>query len=288
MLKAAAVWVIYPMSWIFILFLYHLYHKDILLARDAWITLIAVLIIVYCSLEHLLPYQKRWSMTQQTLKVDLKYLVMNGTFLGMVSFVLSLFTISIANTSSGPASTFNLPVQVLMCFLLFEAIQYSIHRLMHESRGKLGRFLWRLHSIHHLPNRVYVLMHAVAHPLNQILLQTLAIVLPIWYMGYSESVVLLFLMVNSMHGLISHFNVDVRMGVANYLFIGPELHRQHHSAETDQSGNYGATLSLYDQWFGTFIYTPHHPPETLGIADTTKYPNYSRIGQALLYPFRSK
>ena len=95
----------------------------------------------------------------------------------------------------------------------------------------------------------------------------------------------MFLMINGMHGLISHFNVDIRMGVANYLFVGPELHRYHHSANVDESKNYGATLSIFDQLFGTFVYNPGKAPKELGVDPATGLPAYERFFAVLKLPF---
>ncbi|WP_165418153.1 sterol desaturase family protein [Rhizobium ruizarguesonis] len=55
-------------------------------------------------------------------------------------------------------------------------------------------------------------MHAVSHPFNAVLVQAFAIILPIWLMGYSPDTVLIFLVINAVHGIISHFNVDLRLG----------------------------------------------------------------------------
>lgn len=56
-------------------------------------------------------------------------------------------------------------------------------------------------------------MHAVFHPVNGVLIQALATTVPLWAMGYGPQAVAMFFMINGMHGLISHFNVDVRMGL---------------------------------------------------------------------------
>ena len=156
---------------------------------------------------------------------------------------------------------------------------------MHELPGRFGNFLWRVHVVHHLPPRVYVMMHAVFHPLNSMLIQPLAIILPIWLMGYDQRVVAMFLMINGLHGAISHFNVDIRAGWMNYLFIGPELHRYHHSADPSEGKNYGATLALYDLLFGTFVYRSGRPPAELGVDAAQNLPAYENTLQVLAVPF---
>ena len=129
-------------------------------------------------------------------------------------------------------------------------------------------------------------MHAVGHPLNTMIIQALAIILPIWIMGYTPEAVLVFLVVNAFHGIISHFNADMRMGWANYLFIGPELHRYHHSADVTEAMNYGATLSVWDQLFGTFVYRPEKRPSELGTDPQAALPDYRQVFTVLSLPFR--
>lgn len=225
-------------------------------------------------------------MSWRSFLADLKFIVGNNLTIAALSALLAMFTITISGDLSGPASNWSQPIQLVACLLIFEACNYTIHRFMHEGRGGFGRFLWRTHSVHHLPPRLYLVMHAVFHPINGIIIQGMVIVTPIWLMGYDQEVVVMFLIINGMHGLISHFNVDVRMGWANYLFIGPELHRYHHSANFNEAKNYGATLSIYDQLFGTFIYHPGVPPKELGVHPDTGLPEYERFIEVMTLPFR--
>jgi sterol desaturase/sphingolipid hydroxylase (fatty acid hydroxylase superfamily) len=179
-----------------------------------------------------------------------------------------------------------LALQVVAALLIFEAINYTVHRAMHEMRGPFGRFLWGTHAAHHLPPRLYLIMHAVFHPINAVIVQAGAITLPIWAMGYSAQAAAMFLMINGMHALISHFNVDVRAGWFNYLFITTETHRYHHAAAVCDAGNFGATLSVFDQLFGTFVYRPGLAPAELGVDPGARLPPYERFGAVLALPFR--
>ena len=158
---------------------------------------------------------------------------------------------------------------------------------MFEAPGRSGRFLWRVHAAHHLPEKLYVIMHAVFHPINAIFVQTLALTIPVLLMGYDQSVVTLFLMINGMHGLISHYNVDVRMGWMNYVFVGTELHRYHHSVDAAESKNYGATLPIFDQLFGTFVYKPGMPPKALGVDARAGLPAHEEYLKVLALPFKA-
>lgn len=279
-------WGLYPASWAALLFGFHRimgWGQD---PRMVWSQTTGALLVFYLVIEIMLPYQKRWAMTWASLWVDLRYVAFNGISVTAISAALGLATITIAGTHAGPASNWSIAAQLIAALLIFEAINYSLHRAMHELRGPVGRFLWRTHAAHHMPPRLYLLMHAVFHPLNAVIIQAGAIILPIWLMGYSPQAAAMFLMVNGMHGLISHFNVDVRAGWMNYIFVGTELHRYHHSAVVTDAGNFGATLSIFDVLFGTFVYRPGVPPRDLGVDPASGLPAYERFGAVLALPFR--
>jgi len=279
---------LYPLSWLWIILgLYGLLQIDAD-ARPAWIIITAPLLILYLVLEITLPLDRRWSMSWRSLPVDVFYIALAGASIAVVTTLLAMISITLAGWSGGPARDWPLWVQVPVLFIGFEFMNYHIHRAMHEMRGSLGKLLWRVHAAHHLPEGLYLLMHAVSHPLNAIVIQGLAIILPIWVMGYTPEAVLIFLVVNGFHGIISHFNVDVAMGWANYVFVGPELHRYHHSADVDEAKNFGATLSIFDQLFGTFVYRPDRLPAALGVSPDAGMPSYRRVLSVLALPVRSQ
>lgn len=286
-LRTWLAWSIYPASWLLVISLFGAALHGHLGLQTAWATSIVALITVYAGLERIVPYDAHWSMTWQTFKLDLKYVIPNAIFLLTTNWALGLVSISLAANRIGPAHDWPLWLQLVACLLVFEAMNYGFHRAMHEAPGGIGEFLKSVHVAHHLPERVYVVMHAVFHPLNALFIQIISMTLPIWLAGYDQRVVTLFLMINGMHGLISHFNVDVRMGLANYIFVGTELHRYHHSADLAEARNYGATLSIYDQLFGTFVYKPGVPPRRLGIADPSAAPPQSEVCAVLSLPFRT-
>lgn len=277
-------WGLYPASWAVLAFGFWRIAggQD---AKAVWIASSAVLAVTYLVVELALPYRRRWAMTWRSLATDLGYILVNGAAGAAVATALGWFAITTAGRVDGLASDWPVAAQVVACLLIFEGLNYAIHRAMHEMGGPLGRFLWRAHAAHHLPQRLYLVVHAVFHPINGMIVQALVIVLPIWAMGYGAKAVAIFFMINGMHGLISHFNADVRLGWANYLFIGPETHRYHHSADVKEALNYGNTLSVYDLLFGTFLYRPGVPPAALGVGGASGLPPYERIGAVLTLPF---
>lgn len=285
--RAAVRWGLYPLSWVVTLTGFYQINYTGADPRQVWMMCSGFLVVLYLLIEWQFPYEERWAMSFRSFLADLRFIAVNGAFMAGLTAALALLTITVSGDLTGPAQNWPLPLQVVVCLLVFEAINYVLHRAMHELKGPLGRFLWLSHAAHHLPPRLYLMMHAVFHPLNALFIQTLAIILPIWLMGYDQKAVTMFLMINGLHGLISHFNVDVRMGWLNYIFVGPELHRYHHSARIAESKNYGATLSIYDWIFGTFVYRPGIPPEDLGVMPDSGLPAYENTLEVLRLPFKA-
>lgn len=278
-------WGLYPASWLALLFGFHriiAWGQD---PRAVWGQTTGVLLLVYLAVEFLLPYQKRWSMTLASFAADVKFVIFNAGAVGVISAALAYLTITTSGLHQGPASDWPIAVQVVTALVIFEGVNYSLHRAMHQMGGPLGWFLWRSHAAHHLPPRLYLVMHAVFHPVNAVIIQALAITLPIWAMGYGPKAAAMFLMINGMHGLISHFNVDVRAGWFNYIFITTETHRYHHAALVADAGNFGSTLSIFDQLFGSFVYRPGIAPAELGVDPASGLPAYERFAAVMVLPF---
>ena len=177
-------------------------------------------------------------------------------------------------------------VGFVLTALTYEFLQYWFHRISHEGNGAFGRWLWRVHVAHHLPGGVYLIMHAVRHPLG-LVMSFIVMQGALILMGASQQSIFLLNSLMGLHGLISHFNVDVKAGIFNYLFVGPELHRFHHSAAPEESLNYGVLTPVWDLVFGTFYYRPDRTPDRLGVENTNDYPQSHEFLKVLALPFAS-
>jgi len=238
------------------------------------------------ALEMIYPLDRRWGITwRYFLKRDAVLAAVNMGTSALVTYGLLLLAIGTAESKHGVMTGQPLWLQVICGLLIFELLQYTVHRSMHLSNGPVTRFLWRTHAIHHLPQQLYLIMHIVFHPLNLVIVRLAVQLTPVWLLGFDPMAVFLYGSVIGLHGTISHLNFDLRMGWMNYLFVGPELHRYHHSAASHEAQNYGAALSIFDQLFGTFRYTPGRHPEALGLSEARGYPGQTQPFRSLLFPF---
>lgn len=242
---------------------------------------LALLLLV----EFLHPARPEWKMTWASFRRDLKYMAVNGGTAKLLRLGLGWLALDLSRFNTGLFTGMPMAVEFLGVVLTFEFFQYWYHRLSHEGQGRFGAWLWKVHVPHHLPDKVYLLMHPVGHPINFI--ASLAIVeLPLVVLGARQETLFLFNALMGLQGLVSHFNVHIKAGPLNYLLVGTELHRFHHSANLDEAKNYGVLTPVWDLAFGTFSYHPERLPDALGVCQPKDYPASSRIGQVLLLPFR--
>jgi sterol desaturase/sphingolipid hydroxylase (fatty acid hydroxylase superfamily) len=176
---------------------------------------------------------------------------------------------------------------VVLALIIPDFLWYWVHRLSHEGRGRIGRWFWKMHLAHHLPQQVYLLMHGVAHPLNTIIVRAILTV-PLFLLGFSAEALFVANLVVGLQGFVSHFNVDIRAGWVNYVLMGTELHRYHHSADPAEAKNYAAVVTLWDQLFGTFYYRPGVVARRLGVERPEQYPQDRELIKVLALPFRKE
>jgi sterol desaturase/sphingolipid hydroxylase (fatty acid hydroxylase superfamily) len=237
-------------------------------------------------IEALRPLRSNWRMTKTSFwRRDLPFLLLGGSCIGAVNYL----AVTIATQYNLAGGTFFEAIPVLpgtiIALLATDFLWYWVHRISHEARGKTGRFLWKIHAAHHLPNQVYVLMHATSHPVNTIIIRAI-VTLPLFFLGFPPEVAFICSVITSFQTIVSHFNVDSRVGWLNYVLIGTELHRYHHSADASEARNFGAVLSIWDQIFGTFHYRPGKVPASLGPDERSLYPPDVKVLDVVAFPFR--
>jgi len=234
--------------------------------------LVFTLIIV----ETFIPLQTEWKMTKKSFIRDVKYILIVAPIIGLAKAGFGLLAIWYSQTNTGFFTNSPILISTIIFLLVFEFFQYWYHRLSHTAAGKFGKFLWRVHVAHHLPDKVYVVMHAVFNPVNAFITATI-IQLPLILLGISPEAALAATLLIDLQSLVSHFNVNIKTGFLNYIFIGTETHRYHHSANTDEAKNYGNTLAIWDIVFGTFYYKPGVFPKKLGMDRPNEYPKSENL-----------
>jgi sterol desaturase/sphingolipid hydroxylase (fatty acid hydroxylase superfamily) len=144
--------------------------------------------------------------------------------------------------------------QVLLAGAILDLGLYAMHRASH-AHG----FLWRLHAIHHSPERLYWLNGRRRHPLSALVLAVPGLTV-LLALGATPIAVGAWLSFMSVHLAFQHANLDYRLGLLRYLLGVAEMHRWHHKREfEDAQVNYGEVFLIWDRLFGTFHDAPNSP-----------------------------
>ncbi|MCY4144804.1 MAG: sterol desaturase family protein [Gammaproteobacteria bacterium] len=221
--------------------------------------------------EWLLPYRRFWHPTLTDLANDSAYMVFGQVALERL-LVLSAFVVV---ASFAASSQWRVPglwpydfpvwVQAVMILVLGDFLRYWMHRGFH----RFG-WMWRLHAVHHSPQRLYWLNVGRFHPFEQSL-QFGVDALPFIVLGISPEVLSVYFVFYAINGFYQHSNCDVRLGWLNWVVAGPELHRWHHSINLDEANhNFGNNLIIWDGLFGTRYFPRDRDVSVLGIP----VPNY--------------
>ena len=244
------------------------------------------LVVVMLLVETLHPLRAEWQMTKASfLRRDLPYMAIGGLTLVLVNYAAGWAILHFGMARGAAHETLPLVPAVLLVLIIPDFLWYWVHRLSHEGRGRIGQWFWRMHLAHHLPQQVYLLMHGVAHPLNTIIVRAILTV-PLFLLGFSAEALFVANLVVGLQGFVSHFNVDIRAGWVNYVLMGTELHRYHHSADPAQAKNYAAVVTLWDLLFGTFYYRPGVVAQRLGVEHPAHYPRDRELIKVLALPFK--
>lgn len=233
--------------------------------------------------ETIIPYRRAWAPTFHDLFQD-------GLFLVVVQLLVPLglgWLVVIAVQAQLQAAGWTLDVwpsawpvwaQVALKIAAGDLLRYWLHRWSHEHGT-----LWRVHAVHHQPRKLYATNVFRFHPLDKAL-QFVGDTLPFLLLGLGPDVLAYYFVIYAVGGFFQHSNLDVRLGWLNYVVVGPELHRWHHSRKVAESNaNYAHTLALWDVVFGTYRRPLGRSVEDLGLLDET-YP--ARFLPQLGAPFR--
>ncbi|GAB3257954.1 sterol desaturase family protein [Kineosporia babensis] len=238
-----------------------------------------VAVLLYLTLlERALPFDTAWQPQPREW-------IFYGIFFGftMAGGALAQFLTALAVQSLATVSpSWPMPVQVPLALLISSLAGYLVHRLGHRSP-----LLWRFHGVHHTPGKVNVANNGVNHVLDVAFAQ-FVIQIGLVVGGFSAPAVFLAGLFTTAHGYFAHANVDVRLGRLNYLVVGPEQHRLHHSTDLTEAGHYGSEIPLWDHLFGTYTWLPGRVPVAVGLSDPGAFPGEFAPVASLLHPFRRR
>lgn len=254
-------------------------------ASQAWAPYIAILVAgpMVIVAERCLPYRTEWQPSSSDLVDD-------GLYLALVQvawpMTLAWMLVWLAQAWLGGAAApldiwprhWPIWAQLLAKIAIGDFLRYWLHRAAHTWTP-----LWRLHAVHHQPEKLYSTNVFRFHPAEKAL-QLMLDTLPFVLVGIGPEVLAYYFVFYALSGLFQHSNCDVRLGWLNYLVSGPEVHRWHHSRKIGESNaNYAHSFVVWDLLFGTYFRPAGVEVTRLGLLEQD-YPRRF-LGQ-LTAPFR--
>ncbi len=252
----------------------------------AFYLIITATLLLAGILERVYPYEAAWNTHQSDTKQDLFY-ALSTIILSPVAKTIATYTMVAIGTYLFQPLAFSAaqPVylQVVAGLVISGLLPYWYHRLSHTK----SFFLWKVHAIHHSPERVYWLNGLRFHPVNAMLNVFLGLT-PLLLLGFSKDAVVLTGFINNYVALLNHANIDFRLGMFNYVFNMNEVHRWHHSNRLEEGNtNYsGGALVIWDILFGTYYFPSDRMKNKVGLTDESKHTfPFQSIRRQLCYPF---
>ena len=209
---------------------------------------VAVGITLVALLERLSPYEPDWNRDHDgdtvgdALHLFVSYLLIQSS----VAIAFGLRDLLPAHWVLWPQQA-PMWAQVLLAGLILDLGLYAMHRASHASG-----FLWRLHAIHHSPERLYWLNGGRRHPLSALVLAGPGLTM-LFLLGATPIAVGAWLSFMSVHLAFQHANLDYRLGLLRHVLGVAEMHRFHHKRDfEDAQVNFGEVFLIWDRLFGTF------------------------------------
>ncbi|GGR59779.1 MULTISPECIES: sterol desaturase family protein [Streptomyces] len=230
--------------------------------------LFQVAVICYlAALERLIPYDREWHPSRGEWGWYGAYFLLTvaGSIAAQLLVSLCVRVISPARPE------LSLWADIPLALAVGSLASYLGHRLSH-----VNPWLWRLHGIHHVPDKVNVASNGVNHILDITLAQS-AVQLSLAWVGFSHDAVFVVGLFVITQGYFIHANIDVRIGALNQILASPEQHRLHHSIDLSEAGHYGSDLAVWDRIFGSYTWYDGRKPEQVGLHDPASFPRTEAI-----------
>lgn len=196
-----------------------------------------------------IPYEKKWKPDRKTLKLDIFYSLSAALVLTplMKTGLIWLYTKTSWDLVSVWPTQWPVVIQVALGVLTTDFCLYWFHRLCHR-----GEFGWRIHVVHHTPEKLHFWASARTHPINLFIFYTTEIGL-LLFLGMQADVLAMTTIFISINGQFEHCNIDLKVGIFSKFLQTCQTHRIHHSPNWEYSNsNFGNQTVVWDHIFGTY------------------------------------
>jgi sterol desaturase/sphingolipid hydroxylase (fatty acid hydroxylase superfamily) len=243
-------------------------------------------------IEALVPRRERSQTRKARWVTNWGFTLINTLTLNAMAFALPLLAVGAALDAQtqgwGLFNAISLPIwlEVILVILILDFAIWFQHLITHKIP-----LLWRLHQVHHADVDIDVSTAIRFHPIEIALSMLLKIGL-VYLLGPAAFAVILFEVILNGTAMFNHANIRLPLAVdtvVRRIIVTPDMHRVHHSAHRhEHDSNYGFSLSIWDQIFGTYIAQPSNGHDDMDIGLRWQDERPSRFGWSLKLPFTNK
>jgi len=256
------------------------------------LSVFAGLFTLFAVIETILPRRARTQPRSTRWITNWAITILDTLTLRLLALALPFLAVGAAVDAQtqgwGVMNALDLPLwlTVVATVLIFDFAIWAQHLITHKIP-----FLWRFHRVHHADRDIDVTTAIRFHPVEIGFSMLLKICL-VYLLGPPALGIILFEIILNGTAMFNHANIRLPLwldAMMRRVLVTPDMHRVHHSdIRAEHDSNYGFSLSIWDQMFGTYIAQPGkgHDEMTIGLQWQDDRP--SRLGWTLALPFRRK
>lgn len=240
-------------------------------------------------LEKKFPLKPEWKTNRKETVPDIKHLLSTVIF-DALGKTIALSTVLYVQRWYFPNDNLWGELSFIPAFVLAniigEFLPYLYHRISHKGKTNsiISLFLWKVHSIHHLPESMNWFKTNWIHPVNM-LLNTFLKYGPLLMLGFSKEVIFAVGVTHVVVAYLSHANIQAKTGALDYVVVTPRLHHFHHSTKLDEAKNFGNILPFWDLIFGTYFNRKGTVNKVGLLKASYAYPKHQALLKQMVFPF---
>ena len=258
-------------------------HDGPAIGLDWFLLDLLLMALIYVPLERLWPQYPEQGTFRNQWTLDVVYFMSTHLPIQILSFLVLLPATQAVKYLGIPALQqliARVPwlVQFFLAVVVADLAEYFVHLALHKVP-----FLWRFHAIHHSSKGLDWIAGSRSHFVDDTLVR--AFILAPLMLGFSQSIILAYLIFVTLHATWSHCNFRLSVKWLEKYLVMPRYHHWHHTSQKEGiDKNFAIHFPWIDKIFGTYYY-PEEWPERYGLDGEEISPSF--VGQTL-QPFLPK
>jgi sterol desaturase/sphingolipid hydroxylase (fatty acid hydroxylase superfamily) len=238
-------------------------HDGPAIGLDWFLLDLLLMALLYVPLERLWPQYPTQGTFRNEWTLDVVYFMSTHLPLQVLSFLVLLPATQATKYLGVPALQHliaRLPwlLQFFLAIVVADLAEYFIHLALHKVP-----FLWRFHAVHHSSKALDWIAGSRSHFVDDTLVRA-AVLAPLMF-GFSQSIILAYLIFVTLHATWTHCNFGPSAKWLEKFLVMPRYHHWHHTSQKEGiDKNFAIHFPWIDRIFGTYYY-PEEWPERYGL-----------------------